>query len=103
MHQAVSCGKASSDDPLDDDRFQRTCADAAARVKAWHDESKSLASVALFVYLPLRKGDVSKAVAAQYASRILVDTTLSPEDLPSYLASAFDYMTGSGGGATCGW
>jgi putative ATP-dependent endonuclease of OLD family len=106
MHQAVSCAQASSDDPLDDGRFQTVCTDAAASVDSWRAEGKSLAAVALLAYKPLNaKGAskaVSKAVTAQYAAKLLEGVSLSEGDLPAYLRATLNYVAGVGGGATCG-
>lgn len=102
MHQAVSCTEASSDDPLDDDKLQAVCAGAASDIESWKAEGKSLTEVALLVYMPLRRDKLSKAVTAQYAAKLLGAVSLSKDDLPAYLISAFDYVSGTGTGAACG-
>jgi hypothetical protein len=106
MHQAISCAKASSDDPLEDEKLEAVRAQASASIEAWRGQGKTLADVALEIYLPLTtkrtKNGVSKAIAAQYAAQFLEGVSLSEGDLPPYLTSALGYIASGSGGATCG-
>ncbi len=95
VHQAVQAGKSKAN---------RTRAqiieEARAEVEAWQaDEARTADEIAVLIFTPLHKKQVSKAVVAEQLAALIEEL---PDDadafrakLPAYLASAIDYVTGA--------
>ncbi len=93
VHQAVQLGKG---------RANRTrvqiIEDARAEVEAWQaDDGKTADDIAVLIFTPLHKKQVSKAVVAEQLAALIEEV---PDDaaafrakLPAYLVTAIDYVT----------
>lgn len=102
VHQAVQLGKGRANRT----RVQIT-EDAKAEVEAWQsDGAKTADDIAVLIFTPLHKKQVSKAVVAEQLAALIEDL---PDDdatfrakLPAYLVTAIDYVTKAPHAATDG-
>lgn len=95
MRAAIDCAKSAQS--MDGDWPTETkqadiYANAEEEVRRWQEHGDCLANAALKVYDPLRKGQASKAVAAQFAAPMLRRVSLFEEDLPGYLVEALTHV-----------
>lgn len=92
MHQAITAAKLQPDAQREQDLvgIDET---AAKEVDTWQAAGRTLEQVALEIYQPLRVGNTSKAIAAQYAARLLEKAgSISPDDVPRYLVAAITHL-----------
>ncbi|NUK08651.1 AAA family ATPase [Streptomyces lunaelactis] len=94
MHQAIQCAKASTASWPEGSRLSEIETLSAKQVMKWKEEGRSLESVAIDIYQPLKEGNASKPIAAQHAARLVPGATVTTADLPSYLLEAFTYLCG---------
>jgi putative ATP-dependent endonuclease of OLD family len=93
IHQAVQIGKG---------RANRTRAqiveEANAEVRAWQaDDARTADDIAVLIFTPLHKRQVSKAVVAEQLVALVEelpdDAAAFRANLPAYLVAAIDYVT----------
>lgn len=92
MHQAITAAvqQPDSQSELDLVGIDET---AGKQVDEWKTANRTLEDVALDIYRPLRLGDASKVIAAQYAARLFDKAgSVSPDDVPRYLVDAITYL-----------
>lgn len=94
MHRAIQCAVEAEDDWPNEAKVAEVCRTSDQAIEAWKVEPKDLANVAVEVYAPLRKGNASKAIAAQFAAKFVSASDVAEEHLPSYLVDAFKHLTG---------
>lgn len=92
MYQAVLAAVASKTRWPDEATLAESDAAAAKQVTLWHDDGKSLETIAIDIYRPLRLDKASKAIAAQHAARLLRTTVITEKMLPKYLVAAFTHL-----------
>ncbi|WP_189637447.1 ATP-dependent nuclease [Rhodococcus rhodochrous] len=92
MHQAVKAAVKSKSDWPDADTLATSDTAAAKQVAQWKDEGKTLETIAIDIYKPLRMDRASKAIAAQHAARLLETTVITEEHLPTYLVEALAHL-----------
>jgi putative ATP-dependent endonuclease of the OLD family len=81
--------------------------EARAEVEAWQaDDAKTADDIAVLIFTPLHKKQVSKAVVAEQLAALIEEL---PDDaaafrakLPTYLVTAIEYVTATPGAAPSG-
>lgn len=92
MHRAITAAKQQPDAQREQDLVSID-ATAAKEVEGWKAAGRTLEQVALDIYRPLRVGNTSKVIAAQFAARLLEKAgSISPDDVPRYLIDAIAYL-----------
>ncbi|WP_326586614.1 ATP-dependent nuclease [Streptomyces sp. NBC_01294] len=94
MHQAVRAARASERSWPDAERLAELDGEAAQEVEEWRAAGVNRPEAALRIYRPLKKGNASKAIAAQHAARLLKSTPLTEAHIPAYLRRAFAHLCG---------
>lgn len=94
MQRAVTCAIEAEKNWPGPDKVMELFKVADEKIKAWKEESRLLAEVAWTIFEPLKKGEASKAITAQFASQVVTETALSVEHLPAYLIKAFRHVCG---------
>ena len=94
VHQAVQIAKGRAGQTRD-----QIAQNAHAQVETWHDDPQMSADdVAVRIFEPLYKRQVSKAVVAEQLSALIALLEHGPEEfrarIPAYLAGAIDHVTG---------
>jgi putative ATP-dependent endonuclease of OLD family len=92
MHQAVQLAKGRADMT-----HEQISAAAIAEVTAWQaDATKTADEIAVSIYAPLYKRQVSKAETAEQLAKILDELPVDPDfaaKLPPYIVAAIDHVT----------
>lgn len=102
VHQAVQVSKGRANKTR-----TQIIEKATAEVEAWQaDDTKTADDVAVLIFTPLHKRQVSKAIVAEQLAALIEEL---PEDaaafrkkLPAYLVAAIEYVTASPGAAAGG-
>jgi putative ATP-dependent endonuclease of OLD family len=92
MHQAVRAAVASKTTWPTVEKLADLDRSAQEEVKKWQENQVPLEKAALDIYEPLRMSRGNKPIAAQHAARLLQTTSVTEDDLPSYLVAAFTYL-----------
>ena len=92
MHQAVRAAVASKTTWPTAEKLADLDRSAQEEVKKWQENQVPLEKAALDIYEPLRMNRGNKPIAAQHAARLLQTTSVTEDDLPSYLVAAFTYL-----------
>lgn len=97
VHQAVQIAKGRADKT-----DAQVSAEAQAEVAGWQaDNTKSADDIAVLIFEPLYKKQVSKTMVAEQLAAIVDASPDSPADfrvkLPTYIVNAIEHVTGSDG------
>ena len=93
VHQAVQAGKGRADISR-----AQIIEEARAEVEEWQaDEARDADDIAVLIFAPLHKKQVSKAVVAEQLAALIEelpdDATTFRAKLPAYLVTAIEYVT----------
>lgn len=93
MHRAIQCAVSAETQWPDEEKVAEVRAAADAMLEQWKANG-SLAEAALKAYTPLRKGNASKSIAAQFAAEFVGESKIGEAHLPCYLVLALRHLIG---------
>ena len=93
VHQAVQIGKGSANKTR-----TQIAEEASTEVREWQaDDERTADDIAVLIFTPLHKKQVSKAVVAEQLAALIEDLPDDPalfkEKLPAYLVATIEYVT----------
>lgn len=94
MLRSVTCAVEAHSAWPNEVKVAELILEADSKLDVWRKEGKTIDIVAWLIYAPLKHGDGSKVVTAQFASRFAVELNITRDSMPAYLISAFKHLAG---------